>query len=49
MGLEIQVEGDERPVLSEKIEEIEAFEGLNMWVRDNEVDNCGIKIGEEGL
>lgn len=49
MGFQIRLEGYERLVPKEKVEETQAFRGFEIWVCENMEKRGGVEIREEGV
>jgi hypothetical protein len=49
VGFQVRLEGYERLILKEKVEETQAFRGFKILVCEN-IEKCGgVEIGEEGV
>jgi hypothetical protein len=49
VGFQVRLEGYERLILKEKVEETQAFRGFKIWVCENMEKRGGVEIGEEGV
>lgn len=46
MSLKIWLEGNQRLVFDDQVEETEAFGGFEIWVREDIMESGGIEIGQ---